>query len=717
MSSDKQQARWAQKGSFVAIVITICAVILVMIAYFSYSITEIRNIAPQPYVTIVNNNLGVKVKLLTIKSEMLSYKAAPSSQSLAQLKFKSRIYKSSILQDFRSTRTIKVHEQYGEVKRLAVLVAELESTFTRIDAITLDNESLLNNTLIQLDGLYDRFNAYLSNFVSEVQKNQMQFVLQKESLHNSQYVYLAVILVCALLMVGVISWMYLDQRRLSFNLKRQTREMEEAKSLAEQSATTKARFLANMSHEMRTPLNAIIGLSQKEYYLSSDEQTRNFTALINSSGKHLLKLINSVLDISKIEQGRAKLEIETFAISELITAAKTIFVEMTKQQVEVLFTTDLVDDVQIKADQTKLLQVINNISYNAVKFTSQGLVEIHLSLSEFNLISIRIKDTGIGMTEEQLDKVFDEFTQADDSITREYGGSGLGLSICRSLVQLMNGEMTVTSEPQQGTEFIINIPVEVVERQAIVDEHIKSLGVRVVAHNINVQKAISSELTQLGLFDPDGQLTVYYHSDEAVLEAGLALASRQQDDQVLVIADVQTTLPERQLLFKLNKPYDQFSLIASLVAMRGTSSPSMASPLFQIDPNLKVLLVEDMRVNQLVATKMLSTLGVHWQTVNNGQECLQRLKDERFDIIFMDIQMPVMDGLQALAHIQQQSLAPESVIIALTANTFDSDVQHYLEQGFVDVLAKPFQLESMEKMLNKYQPASARQASSSLSSK
>lgn len=689
---------------FSVIVATLVAVLLVMIGYFFYSVSEIRNVTPQPYVTIVNNNLAAKVKLLSLKNEILSFQTAPSSQALSQLKLKARVFRSSILQDFQSNRTLEAHQQYGDMRRLTELSVEIEGVVARIEAVTLESHALLDNISRQLNGVYARLNTYLSSFVSEVQKNQMQFLLYKENLHNKQYLYLVIILVCSLLMVGVISWMYLNQSRLSQHLREQTQAMQQAKLLAEQSATTKARFLANMSHEMRTPLNAIIGLSQKEYYLSADEQTRHFLTLINSSGQHLLKLINSVLDISKIEQGKVALHLETFLLSELVAASKTIFIEMNKPQVEVLFTTDAAEDFTLRADQTKLLQIINNISYNAVKFTHQGLVEIRLSVDTQQQLTIKVRDTGIGMSEEQLGRVFEEFTQADDSITRQYGGSGLGLSICQSLVQLMGGQLSVTSQLNQGTEFVIQIPVEVVERLPLLDMQRSALAVNVVAPNIHAQKVITTELSQLGIFDPDANFTVYYQSHEATLEAGLQLVQTEHLQGLLVVADLNMEVPESDCVVKLIKPYDLFTMVAFLQTMQSGIAHPLSTQALQIGDHVKVLLVEDMRVNQIVATKMLSLLGVSWQTANDGKECLEKLKNEHFDLVFMDIQMPVMDGIQALEKIKQQELAPDTVIIALTANTFDSDVSDYLERGFADVLAKPFQLESIKAVFMRYLP-------------
>ncbi|MCC2520588.1 ATP-binding protein [Vibrio coralliilyticus] len=695
---------WDRGRYFVVIISALCSLLLLVIAYVFYSVTEIKNVSSEPYVTIINNNISAKTKLLFVKSEVLSFSALRDKKSLSKLKFKSRIYKSSILQDLLAERTNRVHEKFGNVDELQQVVEDIRSVFDLIDQLSLTNVENIDTVINRIDGTYSRLNIYLADFVAEVQRQQIEFLDFKESFYNKQYVYLGIILLCSMLMIGVISWMYLHQIRLSKDLEERTKVMEEAKRNAEQSSIAKARFLANMSHEMRTPLNAIIGLSQKEYYQSSDEQTRHFLSMINSSGEHLLKLINNVLDLSKIEQGKSKLESDEFFISELIDVSKTVFINFDKQQaVDVFFSVSLDRNYKIKSDKTKLVQIINNLGYNALKFTESGHVEIHISLSsESGMLHIVVKDTGIGMTQEQLDKVFQEFTQADDSITRKYGGTGLGLSICQSLVNLLGGAISVESSLGEGSEFSIEVPVSITDSAPLVSDKLATGSVRVVSDNRYAAELIIKELNKLELYDAHGDSVLCYLRSDDVLENTLKQAHCCDDQTLIVYGNINTTLPPSENMTLLSKPYDLFSLLDCLQAMAKTHSKQERTVDGDDVSGVSVMLVEDIRMNQIVAQKMLATLEADVTTVNNGQECVDLLNHEHFDIIFMDIQMPVMDGLEALKQIKRDNLAPDTAIIALTANTFESDVQNYLEQGFDNVLPKPFKLEWLKGMLEKH---------------
>jgi signal transduction histidine kinase len=695
---------WDRGRYFVVIISALCSLLLLVIAYVFYSVTEIKNVSSEPYVTIINNNISAKTKLLFVKSEVLSFSALRDKKSLSKLKFKSRIYKSSILQDLLAERTNRVHEKFGNVDELQQVVEDIRSVFDLIDQLSLTNVENIDTVINRIDGTYSRLNIYLADFVAEVQRQQIEFLDFKESFYNKQYVYLGIILLCSMLMIGVISWMYLHQIRLSKDLEERTKVMEEAKRNAEQSSIAKARFLANMSHEMRTPLNAIIGLSQKEYYQSSDEQTRHFLSMINSSGEHLLKLINNVLDLSKIEQGKSKLDSDEFFISELIDVSKTVFINFDKQQaVDVFFSVSLDRNYKIKSDKTKLVQIINNLGYNALKFTESGHVEIHISLSsESGMLHIVVKDTGIGMTQEQLDKVFQEFTQADDSITRKYGGTGLGLSICQSLVNLLGGAISVESSLGEGSEFSIEVPVSITDSAPLVSDKLATGSVRVVSDNRYATELITKELNKLELYDAHGDSVLCYLRSDDVLENTLKQAHCRDDQTLIVYGNINTTLPPSENMTLLSKPYDLFSLLDCLQAMAKTDSKQERTVGGDDVSGVSVMLVEDIRMNQIVAQKMLATLEAEVTTVNNGQECVDLLNHEHFDIIFMDIQMPVMDGLEALKQIKRDNLAPDTAIIALTANTFESDVQNYLEQGFDNVLPKPFKLEWLKGMLEKH---------------
>ncbi|MBU2896635.1 ATP-binding protein [Vibrio hepatarius] len=695
---------WERGRHFVAIISALSLVLLLVIIYVFFSVSKIKNVAPEPYVTIINNNITAKTKLLTVKAAILTYTTHRDKKHLLQLKFKSKVFRASIYHDLLAERTIDLHSNYGDVDELRQINHFVSEAFDDIDKLTLGDIQAAQQVISAFDKAYTRLNAYLSGFVNNVQQRQAEFLNFKESFYNKQYIYLGIIFLCSMLMVGVISWMYLNQIRLGKDLEEKTQVMEEAKKNAEQSANAKARFLANMSHEMRTPLNAIIGLSQKEYYQSSDEQTRHFLSMINSSGEHLLKLINNVLDLSKIEKGKSTLSNDDFYLSELIDVSKTVFINFDKQHdVEVFFSTGLKCDYKIRSDKTKLVQIINNLGYNALKFTEKGLVDMSISIARGDgqdQLNIRVKDSGIGMTQEQLDKVFQEFTQADDSITRKYGGTGLGLSICQSLVSMFGGTIQVNSTFGAGSEFSVNIPTEVIKEKPLLNPLQNKKFVQVIASNQDVRSLIISELEELDLYDSQGSTLLYYLSNGEQLDEKLNQPVEVEPESILVYCHVNTPLPLMDNARLLSKPYDLLSLVSCL---QGTPEPNSISPSMGYEPRkVSAMLVEDIRMNQIVAEKMLLTLSAEVTTVNNGQECLDMLRQKSFDIIFMDIQMPVMDGLEALQRIKTEGLAPNTPIIALTANTFDSDVEYYLEQGFSSVLGKPFKLDWLKGILDEY---------------
>ncbi|MFW7526446.1 response regulator [Vibrio ostreicida] len=425
--------------------------------------------------------------------------------------------------------------------------------------------------------------------------------------------------------------------------------------------------------------------------------------MINSSGESLLKLINNVLDMSKMDQGKQQKESEAFFFNELIDRSKKLFAHFEKKQdVEVFFSVSCEKNYKIQSDKAKIVQIINNLGYNAFKFTHRGHVDIHLSLDRDSIMShlvIKVKDTGIGMSSELLDKVFDEFTQADNSMSRPYRGTGLGLSICQSLTRVLGGTIRAHSVLDVGSEFVVDLPVEVVDEKALFPPDRKTPSVRVISEHRYAKQLIMTELMSVGVFDHEGDIVLYYASEMDSVKNDHPL----EHNPSIIYGDVSLNKTAPNQAVRLSKPYDLFGLLNCLMTMtsadEGQPTPSATLP--KID-RFSVLLVEDIHLNQVVARKMLTMFNAEVSAVNNGKECLDALEHQQFDIIFMDIQMPVMDGLEAIRFIKERNLAPGTPILALTANTFESDVQTYLDQGFDDVLPKPFKLEWMRELIVKY---------------
>ncbi|USD43000.1 response regulator [Vibrio sp. SCSIO 43135] len=697
----------ANSGSkyFRWLVSALCLSLICMVAYVFYTLTVFRDIPPQPYVAIVNNNIGAKTKILLTLNELQTYLTAPTPKALTKLKFKARVQKSSILQDLRSPRTKAVHEQFGDLKQLDGLINQLSIAYDGIKSIK-PNEpehQQIQAAIKQLDKSYREMNNYLSLFISRVQQQQMVYSNQKDEFYTTQYLYLGIIIAITFAITLVVSYLYLTQIKLTRNLEMQKVQIEESRNKANESAKAKSQFLANISHEMRTPLNAIIGLSHTNLHDGANQQTKNYISMIHDAGNHLLNLINNVLDLSKIERNALQIDNHEFELKQLVESTRSVFLNIDeKENVDILITVPKTHYFTIESDLTKLSQIINNIGYNAFKFTSHGKVEVTIEIQETpnESLTITVADTGIGMTKEQLEIVFNEFTQADNSTTRKFGGTGLGLSITQSLVDLLSGEISISSEHGVGTQISITVPIRILDRHPLIATNHTIKPVNVISDNASMRQAIIDDLVRLDLYDQEAFSAIYYHDYSSDIERKTEQLKHKYGDAFIALCNIkqQALIPD---VATLPKPYDLYSLLDGLQVDSSSESTHSDSDLNTIR-ELKVLLVEDIKLNQIVAEKTLEQMQLTATTVENGQECLDELKLNHYDLILMDIQMPVMDGVEALKHIQQGSLAERSVIIALTANVFQSDVNHYLQLGFHDVIPKPFQLESMRETLIKH---------------
>ncbi|MCF8779218.1 ATP-binding protein [Vibrio sp. IRLE0018] len=681
--------------------------LLIAMAFFSYQTMTSQAIAP--YVSIVNNNLGAKTKLLHIKSALQDFLVQPTPSNLGRTQTRTRIMRASIINDLKSHATIELHSDYGDFAQLDAMNQGLQQLTTAVTSLQ-DVESAKQQmpSLIQeIDQLYDRWNSYTSNVILRVEHNQSDFLLSREQFYHRQHWYYLAIIAISILIIALVFKLYIDQVHLTKLTQEQALEMKEAKKAAEASADIKSKFLANISHEVRTPLNAIIGLSDTDHYLNASEQIREYIDLIHRSGKHLLALMNDILDVSKIDSGKLSLNQTEFSLKDMIDDTRTLFHERTHNPgVESFILTPQESDMIFYGDALRIFQIISNLCSNAIKFTHQGHIKVEFAVQNRgpnSVLQILVSDTGIGMSDAQLKKVFDEFVQADDSTTRKYGGTGLGLAICQKLTELMQGSLRIESELNRGTQISLTLTLPLLHAPHIEPKPPSPHDIMVHNDGSDYCAILQHDINRLAaLAEHSEPYFIYYHSNQRLISNVLpTLHEEAQGRKIIVITDIeqQENVDRNSRVHYLSKPYVSYRLF-DLLAGRVTQTFTPLKVPHRTYPELHVLLVEDVHINQLVATHFLSRLGITPDVVNNGEEALNYLRKHRYDLVLMDIQMPVMDGLQAMRVIKTEQLGHHTVFIAVTANVFEEDQQKYRQAGFDDLLAKPFNLDALQTIID-----------------
>ena len=526
------------------------------------------------------------------------------------------------------------------------------------------------------------------------------------------------------------------------------RTIERIKDEAMAATQAKSEFLANMSHEIRTPLNAIIGMSHLALQTPLEGKQRNYIDKANSAANNLLSIINDILDFSRIEAGKLELERVDFDLESVMEEVATLLsIKAEEKGLELVFNIAPQTPTQLLGDPLRLGQVLVNLGNNAIKFTSAGevIVGAECLSCEGGKIELHfwVSDTGIGMTDEQCQRLFQSFSQADSSTTRKYGGSGLGLAISKDLVELMQGEIWVESIPGQGSVFhflasfgsgpapsrradeLQGLRILVVDDNAAAREALaliaEGCGMRVdraddgpAALACLAESEASGERCDLVLVDWD---MPGMHGIECVrkLQAGRAehvpaiiMATAFGSEEALQTAKAQHV----SFASVLTKPVITSSLVEAIGTALGRFAPSVARSRVPAAPDAEVrralggarlLLAEDNALNQELTTELLAQVGVGVVTVNNGQEALDTLmSDGQFDGVLMDCQMPVMDGYTATREIRKNSAWAQLPVIAMTANAMAGDRERILAAGMNDYIAKPLAVERMFATLRKW---------------
>jgi len=539
------------------------------------------------------------------------------------------------------------------------------------------------------------------------------------------------------------------QYKITANRLKKEREISLALEKAQAAAQAKSEFLANMSHELRTPMNTVLGFSDLLYKSGLNTQQENYVQMILSSGQHLVELIDDILDFSKFEAGKLQLEMIDFDLRKMIDEV----MDMTRIRIRgkaldlyIDYPTEL--PANIKSDPTRLKQVLVNLSNNAAKFTESGSIGILVSTNkdiectdDELALRICIKDTGIGIPKNKVNKIFEEFTQADESITRKFGGTGLGLSISKSIVEAMGGRLWAESKSGEGSEFIFTVKFKKgeVQTKAEVDpEMIKKLKGKnaAIVDDNEISRKIHNELAlSIGmnvLFMADSGKAALAKLDDFAKKKkfpdiifcdimmanmdGYEMAKKvrmnKKFNNTKIVAV--TVNEEDGVAHKIKdycfdtylaKPISKNEMIQCLVKILGYSQSTLSDDEINISDDqfkgLRILVVEDTLLNQRLIQAIFAKLGCDVDLANNGKEALNKIEAREYDVCLMDLQMPIMGGIEA-TRIIREKINPNLAIIALTAAVTREDHKAAQEAGMNDFIEKPINSAELKKKVLKY---------------
>jgi PAS domain S-box-containing protein len=505
----------------------------------------------------------------------------------------------------------------------------------------------------------------------------------------------------------------------------QTRALEQALQRAEKATKSKSDFLASMSHEIRTPMNAVVGVSELLAKSNLNQQQSDWVGTLLNSSTQLLEIINEILDFSRLDAGAMQLHPVEFRLSECIESSVSMVASSAAAKGLDLSVTYPAEMQQtVFADITRIRQVIVNLLSNAVKFTEVGGVQVNAHLHEQDqdtlLFELRVRDSGIGMTSETVSRLFLPFSQGDTTFTRRFGGTGLGLSICKQLCELMGGKISLSTEVGVGSEFSLRLPIT--KLHADTAELPKPLEDKVIAL-IGLNDHLASRLAkQIEYF---GCKADCYHTaaeiddknvdtiDLVMLPQQWLMANDEATQDILkkipcVMLQLYLTASEQpnfdRKLFKeaLHYPYLPSQLLSAVHKSLGISpanvsifEESVADPALENISRLRILVVEDNEINQYVLLAMLESIGCSATVASDGMQAVNEFETQQYDVVLMDVEMPVMDGIQATHAIRKHPHIKQPYVVALTAHVMPDSRSKFMQAGMNDYVSKPVLMEAL----------------------
>ncbi len=661
----------------------------------------------------------------------------------------------------------------------AIYFKDTESRFTRVSKHKVDKHLYLDGVESAEDFIGKTDLDFFTNEHAEQAYSDEQEIIrtgkpiidliEKETFHNGTVGWVITTKVPLRDETGQITGIVGASRNIT-ELKQMEEDLSKARDMVLESARLKSEFLANMSHEIRTPMNGVIGMTGLLMDTKLDEAQRDYVETIRSSADALLTIINDILDFSKIEAKKLELEIIDFDLRNIVESTCDLLSERAQTKgLEFVVNIDPNIPLRLRGDAGRIRQVLTNLLGNSIKFTSKGEVILRVEkMSETETttcIKFSVSDTGIGIAHEMMKLLFQPFTQADGSTTRKYGGTGLGLTISKQLVELMNGSISVESVQGLGTTFTFTLDFEKQHIQLSTankfSNDLRRLNILIVDDSVSNCMSLKQQFDSFGM-----RCACVFESTQAIKVLQAAQANNDAFDFVLLdmqmpgidglqlsncIRESVFISETRLILLKsvvdshqpleysghnfyacLTKPVKQsqlFDCLASAIYVEGyakessskKSSPGVMNAKMFADAeserkNLRILLAEDNAINQKVAINQLKQLGYHTEAVANGLEALDALAKFPFDLVLMDCQMPEMDGYEATKEIRRFDPQKQPVIVAMTAHALEGDHEKCIDAGMDDYISKPVNRDELHRILSYWEDVIAARNASPLAS-